>query len=431
MRPRSPPLRRRRARGGARAARARRGRRGAAPHASPSVGVAGARPRAPRALGARRRRRRRCALTVVLAPRDPAGLAALADRRLDPGSPCYHHYLTTPQFAARFGAAPATRRRRSRAALARTGCARGRSPPTASRSRVSTDAGDASRAFGVGLRRYRERDGAQRLRERRRAARARRRCAAPSPACSASTTFPPRRRRASSAPAARRPPRRARSAPTGRPGRRRARRRAPRPAQRRPHDRPDRARLRRSTASTATGDLGAGRDRSRSTSSSPSRPAQRHRRTFESCYGPRTPDHHRHRRRRTGRRRPAATRASRRRSTSTTSSGSRPPSADRRSTRAPTAAPGHHDTLAAIVSDPAAPRSISDSWGLCEPTGRPGRPTRSATRTRSCSRRRRQGQSVLVAVRRPRLGRLQGRQPTLAVDDPASQPFATGVGGTR
>src|SRR5579859_4231249 len=42
-------------------------------------------------------------LTVVLAPRDPAGLAALATAVSSPGSPQYHRYLSVGQFAARFG----------------------------------------------------------------------------------------------------------------------------------------------------------------------------------------------------------------------------------------------------------------------------------------------------------------------------------------
>ncbi|HEX4035292.1 MAG TPA: protease pro-enzyme activation domain-containing protein [Solirubrobacteraceae bacterium] len=43
-------------------------------------------------------------LTVVLHPRDPSGLAALAAAVSTPGSPSFHDYLTVGQFARRFGA---------------------------------------------------------------------------------------------------------------------------------------------------------------------------------------------------------------------------------------------------------------------------------------------------------------------------------------
>jgi len=46
-------------------------------------------------------------LTVVLRPRDPAALAAFARAVSDPGSPEYRDYLTPTQFGARFGATPA------------------------------------------------------------------------------------------------------------------------------------------------------------------------------------------------------------------------------------------------------------------------------------------------------------------------------------
>jgi len=46
-------------------------------------------------------------LTVSLAGRDPLGLARLAQAVSTPGSPEYRHYLTVRQFADRFGATPA------------------------------------------------------------------------------------------------------------------------------------------------------------------------------------------------------------------------------------------------------------------------------------------------------------------------------------
>jgi subtilase family serine protease len=45
-------------------------------------------------------------LTIALEPRDPAGLQALASAVSTPGSPGYRHYLSVPEFAARFGATP-------------------------------------------------------------------------------------------------------------------------------------------------------------------------------------------------------------------------------------------------------------------------------------------------------------------------------------
>jgi hypothetical protein len=102
----------------------------------------------------------RLALTVTLAPRDPAALAALAAAVSSPSSETYHHYLTVGQFAARFGApasSVATLRRMLRAdglapgALARDGLSLA----------VTGTAAEASRAFDVHLRRFRERSGQQ------------------------------------------------------------------------------------------------------------------------------------------------------------------------------------------------------------------------------------------------------------------------------
>jgi subtilase family serine protease len=46
-------------------------------------------------------------LSIALQPRDPAGLQAFANAVSTPGSAQYHHYLTVSQFANRFGATPA------------------------------------------------------------------------------------------------------------------------------------------------------------------------------------------------------------------------------------------------------------------------------------------------------------------------------------
>lgn len=43
-------------------------------------------------------------VSVELAPRDPAQLESFIDDVSTPGSPDYHHYLTTAEFAQRFGA---------------------------------------------------------------------------------------------------------------------------------------------------------------------------------------------------------------------------------------------------------------------------------------------------------------------------------------
>ena len=45
-------------------------------------------------------------LTLALAPRNASALAAYATAVTTPGSPLYHHYLTARQFARRFGASP-------------------------------------------------------------------------------------------------------------------------------------------------------------------------------------------------------------------------------------------------------------------------------------------------------------------------------------
>jgi len=99
-------------------------------------------------------------MTVVLAPRDPAGLEALASAVSTPGSPQYHDYLTVAEFASRFGASDA-QIAAVRAALRSAGLTPGTVAPNGLSIAVSGSAAKASQAFGTSLRRYRERGGRQ------------------------------------------------------------------------------------------------------------------------------------------------------------------------------------------------------------------------------------------------------------------------------
>ena len=102
----------------------------------------------------------RLTLTLVLKSRDPTGLAALASAVSNPASPSYHRYLSVGEFAARFGADSA-----SIAALRETLRGDGLHPRALAADglslSVSGSAAQASRAFDVSLRRYRVRSGAQ------------------------------------------------------------------------------------------------------------------------------------------------------------------------------------------------------------------------------------------------------------------------------
>ena len=100
------------------------------------------------------------ALTVVLAPRDPAGLAALATAVSTPGSPNYHDYLSVGEFAGRFGASTA-QIAAVRTALSSDGLTPGSVAPDGLSITVSGSAARASQAFDVSLHRYRERSGRQ------------------------------------------------------------------------------------------------------------------------------------------------------------------------------------------------------------------------------------------------------------------------------
>ena len=100
----------------------------------------------------------RLALTVVLKPRDPSGLAALAAAVSNPNSASYRHFLNVDAFAARFGASSASVRLLRRT-LSRDGLQAGSLSRNGLSIGVSGTAAAASRAFDVTLRRYRERSG--------------------------------------------------------------------------------------------------------------------------------------------------------------------------------------------------------------------------------------------------------------------------------
>jgi len=102
----------------------------------------------------------RLALTLVLKSRDPAGLSALAAAVASPSSPSFHRYLTVAQFAARFGADPASVAA-LRATLSGDGLHPGGLAADGLSLAVSGSAAEASRAFDVRLRRYRDRAGAR------------------------------------------------------------------------------------------------------------------------------------------------------------------------------------------------------------------------------------------------------------------------------
>jgi subtilase family serine protease len=92
--------------------------------------------------------------TVALSPRDPAALAALAVQVSTPGSPAYHRYLTAPEFAARFGATDA-QAATVRQAMAAKGLSVGALAANRLSFDVSAPASAMARAFSVTLDRYR------------------------------------------------------------------------------------------------------------------------------------------------------------------------------------------------------------------------------------------------------------------------------------
>jgi len=102
--------------------------------------------------------RQKLRLTVVLAPRDAAALSEFAAAVSKPGSPAYRHYLDVHQFAERFGA-DSRSIAAVRATLRADGLTLGATAPDNLSISVSGDAAHVSRAFAVTLHRFRERGG--------------------------------------------------------------------------------------------------------------------------------------------------------------------------------------------------------------------------------------------------------------------------------
>lgn len=87
-------------------------------------------------------------VTVTLQPRDPVALEAFATAVSTPGSPQYRQYITSAQFAERFGAAPDTVAA-VEASLRAHGLTPGQPSPNALSIPVTATAGTAARAFDV------------------------------------------------------------------------------------------------------------------------------------------------------------------------------------------------------------------------------------------------------------------------------------------
>ena len=100
----------------------------------------------------------RLQLTVTLRPRDPAALAAYAKAVAEPGSRSYHRFLTVAQFARRFGATPAAVAA-VRASLRARGLTSGAPAPNDLSIPVRGSAGDVSTAFATTLARLQLRGG--------------------------------------------------------------------------------------------------------------------------------------------------------------------------------------------------------------------------------------------------------------------------------
>ena len=92
--------------------------------------------------------------TVTLAPRDPAALSSFVQAVSTPGSLLYHQYLTPAQFAQRFGPT-ATAIAQARRTLAARGLTLGPVSPNHLSFGVSGPAATVARAFSVSLTRYR------------------------------------------------------------------------------------------------------------------------------------------------------------------------------------------------------------------------------------------------------------------------------------
>jgi subtilase family serine protease len=97
-------------------------------------------------------------LDVVLAPRDPGALASFIEAVSDPSSPRYRHYLPRGEFAGAFGAAPATIAA-VRASLRRAGLRPGPVSAGGLTQPVDTTAAQARTALHVGFKRLKLRSG--------------------------------------------------------------------------------------------------------------------------------------------------------------------------------------------------------------------------------------------------------------------------------
>jgi hypothetical protein len=97
-------------------------------------------------------------LSVNLAPRDPQSLADFVTAVSTPGNVQYHHYLAKGQFASVFGPAPATIAGVSRA-LKAAGLSPGKVSPDGLSIPVTATVVRASHAFGTGFRNVRLKDG--------------------------------------------------------------------------------------------------------------------------------------------------------------------------------------------------------------------------------------------------------------------------------
>jgi len=122
------------------------------------LGVAPVPPRGARDLGALPGAHR-IVLTFVLAPRSPLRLAQLTRAVSDPTSPLYHHYLSRGEFDRQFGPTASTIRA-TKAALADHGLAPEGTGPDGLSVRVVTTVGDAERALRTRIERYALRGGA-------------------------------------------------------------------------------------------------------------------------------------------------------------------------------------------------------------------------------------------------------------------------------
>ncbi|HET9718795.1 MAG TPA: S53 family peptidase [Solirubrobacteraceae bacterium] len=97
-------------------------------------------------------------LTVTLQPRDPAALGAYAQLVSTPGSSVYHHYLSVAEFAQRFGPTP-SQITAARLSMRAQGLAPGPTTPNGLSFSVRASAAQVARAFNTNLERYRLRDG--------------------------------------------------------------------------------------------------------------------------------------------------------------------------------------------------------------------------------------------------------------------------------